>query len=260
LPKRWLTLPLLTLDLKFPEDRVAWADCDYWTIGRRFFFESGNDLEKLLWRARCMNAILSAGLGLVVYAWSRQLFGAGGGMISLLAYSMSPTILANASLATSDMAAAAFFTVAIGGLWKMFHKLSPGSVVGCWLALSGLFLAKMSAILIIPMGVALLAIRLIGRRPLTVGWRGGVAVERRWAQAAVLLGTMLLQAALVLATIWAAYGFRYSAFHVPIAANEDFYQRWNETVNKNGAFGQALKFARDHRLLPEAYLVGAVSA
>ncbi len=62
LPKRWCTLPLLALGLNFPEDQVSWTACDFGTLGRRFFFESGNDLLRLLWRPRCMNAIQSAGL------------------------------------------------------------------------------------------------------------------------------------------------------------------------------------------------------
>ncbi len=77
LPQRWFALPLLTLDIKFPEDQAAWTASDVWTIGDRFV-ESGNDLEEVLWRARCMNVCLSAGLGFLVYAWSRKLFGPGG--------------------------------------------------------------------------------------------------------------------------------------------------------------------------------------
>ena len=157
MPQRWFALPLLTLDLKFPTDQARGPLPTFGRSASEFFFESGNDVERLLWRARCMNVMLSVGLGLLVYAWSRRLFGPGGGMISLLAYATNPTILANGSLATSDLAAAAFFTASVGCLWKMFHKLSPGSFVCSWLALAGLFLSKMSAWLIVPMGVALLS-------------------------------------------------------------------------------------------------------
>lgn len=194
LPQRWFALPLLTLDLKFPIAESAWRASDDWTVGDKFFFHSGNDLEKLLWLARCMNALLSAGLGLLVYGWSRRLFGPGGGMISLLAYAADPTVLANASLATSDLPTAAFFTASIACLWKMFHKLSPGSFTCNWLALAGLFLCKMSACLIVPMGLALLTLRLAKRCPMTIGRKGGVVIENRLAQAGVLVGVLMLQA------------------------------------------------------------------
>ncbi len=71
---------------------------------------------------------------------------------------------------------------------------------------------------------------------------------------------MLLQAAVVVATIWVFYGCRYSAFNSPPApGNEGFYWHWGETVQKAGVLGEALRLARDYRLLPEAYLIGMAS-
>jgi len=261
LPQRWFAIPLLSMNLAFPRDAVLWTRSDVWKIGPQFFFESRNDMEGLLWRARCMNVLLSVGLGLLIYAWSRRLFGAGGGMLSLLCYTMNPTVLANGSLATSDMAAALFFTASIGCLWKMFHKISLGSVVCTWLALAGLFLSKMSAGLIIPMGVLLLVLRLIGQRPLLVKWKKEISIDRWYAQAGVIFGVMILQIVLVFVTIWAFYGFRYSAFHEPVTGKERFYYyHWDEMLPDKSAPAQAVKFAKDHHLLPEAYLYGALYA
>ncbi len=256
LPQRWFALPLLGLGLKFPKDQPFWAASNVWTIGQRFFFESGNDLEKLLWCARCMNVVLSAGLAFLVYAWLRRLFGPGGGMISLLAYATDPAILANGSLATSDLAATAFFAASVGSLWKMFHKLSPATFTCCWLALAGLFLSKMSAGLIVPMAVVMLILRLLGRRPLTIGRRPNVAVDGRLAQAGILCGALLLQAVLVIATIWVFYGFRYSAFRAPLTGQERLLSTWHDTLADSGTFGQVIEFARENHLFPEAYLYG----
>ena len=251
LPQRWFALPLLSMRLSFPRDADRWRDSSVWIVGKQFFFELGNDVEKLLYRARSMNVLLSVGLGLLVYVWSRRLFGAGGGMISLLAYAADPTILANGSLATSDLAAAGFFAASVGSLWKMFHKLSPGTLACTWLAVAGLFLSKTLAVLILPMGAAMLIGRLIGRRPLTIGWKEGRTIQRRAAQAGILAGGLLLQAVLVVSTIWAFYGFRYAAFRGPEGPAD-----WDDTLSDTGAFGDAVNFARQHRLLPEAYLYG----
>ena len=251
LPQRWFALPLLPMKLNFPQDANRWSGSSVWAVGDRFFFELGNDVEKLLYRARCMNVLLSVGLGLLVYVWSRRLFGPGGGMISLLAYVTDPTILANGSMATSDLAAAGFFAASVGSLWRMFHKLSLGNFVCTWLALAGLFLSKTSAVLILPMGATLLIVRLLGRRPLTIGWKGGRTIRHRAAQAGILLGSLLFQAVLVAATIWAFYGFRYAAVSSP-----DEQADWGDTLTDAGTFGEAIKFAREHRLLPEAYLYG----
>ena len=252
-------MPLLSLDIKFPQDQPAWTASDVWTLGERFI-ESGNNLEEVLWRARCMNLLLSVALGFLVYAWSRSLFGPGGGMISLLVYATNPTILANGSLATSDLAPTLFFAASVGGLWKTFHTLSPGIVVCTALALAGLLLSKMSAWLIVPMALALLVVRLIGRRPLLVRWARDRVVERRLLKAGILCGVLLLQGALVVVAIWACYGFRYSAFREPHAGNEHFYLGWNKTLRGAGALAPLVEFARDHRLLPEAYIYGTVCA
>ena len=254
--QRWFAMPLLTLDLKFPENSDAWNGSNVWGVARQFFFESGNDADRLLWRARHMNAILAVALGLLVYAWSRRLFGPSGGMVSVLAYATNPGILANGVLATSDLAAALFFAASVGCLWKMFHRVSPGNFACTWLALTLLVLSKMSAGLVIPMAVVLLILRLLESCSLTVGWKNGVAVERRWAQALVLTGTLLLQAVFVVAAIWTSYGFRYSAFHEPHSGKEYLDPSWNSVLDGSGRIGQVVEFVRDHHLLPEAYIYG----
>ena len=48
-------------------------------------------------------------------------------------------------------------------------------------------------------------------------------VDGRLRQAGIVLGVMLLQAVFVVVTIWAFYGFRYSAFHEPVAGNEQLF-------------------------------------
>ena len=103
-----------------------------------------------------------------------------GGMVSLLAYSTTPRSWRTPASPRLIWLRRLFFTAAVGCLWKMFHKLSPGSFAGGWLALSGLFLSKYVGISHrshVPW--SLLAIRLIGRsfscRSVGVG---GIAVDR----------------------------------------------------------------------------------
>jgi len=260
LPQRWVALPLLTMELNFPRDPALWEAADQWRIGHQFFFESGNDLGKMLWLARCMTALLSAGLGVLVYAWSRKLFGPVGGMISVLAYAVSPTMLAHGALATSDTIAAVFFLLSVAGLWKLYHRLTPITFVLCWLALSGLFVSKMSAPLVLPMGILLLVLRLIGDRPLTIACGGIREVRGRLAQGGILLGTLVVQGLLVVVVIWAAYGFRYSAFRQPLAHPEAADATWARTAADTGAIRPILQFARDEQLLPESYLFGMAHA
>jgi hypothetical protein len=62
----------------------------------------GNDLDRMLFRGRVMIALISVALGLVVFLWSRKLFGETGGILSLVIYTFSPTMLAHAGLSQMD--------------------------------------------------------------------------------------------------------------------------------------------------------------
>ena len=132
LPQRRLALPLLAMDLRLPANEDAWACRTFGTWGSILLRRGQRRGSDAL--ARCMNALLAVALGTLVYAWSRRLFGPGGGMLSLLLYATSPTILANGGLATADLAAAAFFTLSVGCLWRCFTRcrLAPSSAFA-WL-------------------------------------------------------------------------------------------------------------------------------
>jgi hypothetical protein len=109
------------------------------------------------------------------------------------------------------------------------------------LALAGLFVSKMSAPLIALVALALLGLRL---------WRGP-----RGRQSAALFAVLLAQAAIVLAVIWASFDFRYEAFAQPRPGDQLFLS-WPEALASGGPIARAIGLARDHRLLPEAYLFG----
>src|SRR5205823_11559380 len=96
-----------------------------------------------------------------VWRWSRQLFGPTGGMISLLLYALTPSILANGALMTSDAAAALFFLAAAWAWWRMLRRFTIGRLITSALAMGGLFLAKMSGVLIVPMTLILLAASIV---------------------------------------------------------------------------------------------------
>jgi 4-amino-4-deoxy-L-arabinose transferase-like glycosyltransferase len=247
LPQCWISLPLLGMGLEFPA--LQWHE-KIWKVGRDFFFGCGNDADAMLWRARLMNAILSVGFGVLIFAWSRKLFGSTGGIISLSLYALSPTILAHCRLATADLAASAFFLLSAGSLWRMFHRISVGTVVCCWLALTGLVLSKTSAVLIVPICLLMLMVRLIGRCNLLLAWRRESVVADKRLQAGILAGALLLQAGLVVGSIWTFHGFRYSVR----ASDENTEIMWNNLDAKLGSFSGVMKFARDYRLLPESYL------
>ncbi|TMA81312.1 MAG: glycosyltransferase family 39 protein [Deltaproteobacteria bacterium] len=232
LAQQWQALPLVLGGYRFPSlDQEAWWKADVFAVGYHFFYDQGNDVGAMLRAGRTMTAVLGVGLGLLVYAWSRRLFGPTGGILSAALYAFCPTLLAHGRLITTDLAAALFFTASVWSLWVAFHTVSPGSVLVAALAVAGLWQAKMSAVLIVPVALVLLGIRL-----------------------AVLLAAAAVQAGVVVLVTWGFYRFRYAAIRIPSSEADPL--DWPGVLGAAGAIGPAIAFARDHRFLPEAFLYG----
>ncbi|MGO8702537.1 MAG: ArnT family glycosyltransferase [Candidatus Brocadiia bacterium] len=255
-PQRWCALPLLLGRYAFPADASRfWTASNVWAVGHQFFYLMGNDVQAMLLKGRAFTALLSVMLGLIVYFWSRRLFGPIGGMISLALYVFNPTMLANGSLVTSDMAAALFFTASLWAVSVMVNRVTAATVLASAFAMAGLFLSKFSAVLIIPVAVVLMGLQLFSRESAPAGVLRpveGKAIRRR---AAVFAGTVLVHAIIIVAVIWAFYGFRYSAFATSNPLNE-LYPPWSMVANVRGAVPGIIHFFNSHKLLPEAYLYG----
>lgn len=266
LAQMWAALPLLADDYCFPAmDQPAWWIADAESIGRQFLFGLGNDLPTMLFRARVMIVLLSIALGLVVYVWSSRLFGQAGGLLSLALYAFSPNLLAHARLVTTETATCLFFTAALAGVWWMLCHVRPASVLLSALAVAGLFLSKMSAPLIIPVGLAMLFVRIFWGGPLQVRLGNAIIVDRRVARLGVWLLVLGIQAAIAAGTMWAVHRFRYEGLVDPVAGRDRFcppapttpeVSSWDYVLADSGAVGTMVRFCRQHRLLPEAYLYG----
>jgi hypothetical protein len=255
LPQRWAALPLLAGPYRFPSlDQEAWRQMDPFATGYHFFYDVGNDLDAMLLTSRAAMAVLGGALGLVVYAWSRRLFGSGGGIVSVALYAFCPALLANGPLVTHDTTVALFLTATAWALWELFETLSPRSVITTALAAAGLSVAKPSGLLIGPIAVVLLAIRVADGRPLPVALGRGRELRSRLAQLAALLAAATIVVAVVVVVIWAFYDFRYALFRTPDNGHAPL--DWDGLLGGAGRLGPVLAIGRRHHLLPEAYLYG----
>lgn len=126
LAQRWVALPLLSQDLSFPPAATpGWSAGAYWPVSDRFLYESGNDLPRLLAAGRFMNALLGGALVLVVFGWSRSLFGPRGGWISAVLAAFCPHLLAHAGLANSDLTISLAFPLALLAWWRLLQRVTP---------------------------------------------------------------------------------------------------------------------------------------
>src|SRR4029079_12401450 len=150
---------------RFPHlDQNFWRRSNMHEIGEQFLYGVGNDADGIMLRGRAMIALLGTALGALIFFWTRSLLGVGAGLVSLGLFAFCPTMLANGALVTSDMAAALFFAASMFCIWRVLHRVSWHTLIVGSLVMSGLFLSKFSAFLLIPMGLLLIAIQLISRQ------------------------------------------------------------------------------------------------
>jgi hypothetical protein len=262
-PQRLEALPAVLSGASFPPvDQPAWAASDMWTLSDQMFFQY-NDAESLLRPARMVVTVVASLLGLLVFLWARKLFGVAGAYVSLLLFVFDPAMLAHGGLATSDLVAAAFFTAATWALWTVLHRVTPGTILVGGVTLSGVFLSKLSAPAVAVTAIGMLAVRLWVGRPLEIRLgRSEHTIRSRGRQAAVLTAVALAHMVMVVAVIWASYGFRYSAMGSHSTPADQFIDPWSDVLEEQSVVSQVVSWGRSTRILPEAYLyaIASVSA
>lgn len=254
--QRLATIPIAWGNFASPSfDQKDWKVPNPWGLGHQLLFGAKNDAGAILHRGRAIIALLGAALGLIVYLWSSRLFGPICGCISLILFSFCPTTLAHGGMITTDMGAALFFFASVGALWKVLHRITLSTVLASALAMAGLFVTKFSAVLIVPMGLLLLAIRVIVGKPMTVaiGQRAWT-VHNRWQQLLVGTGLIGVHVAVTWVVIWAVFGFRYAT--TPGLADGASIHDWSVVDTVPGTTGEILQWARRTHFLPEPYIYG----
>jgi 4-amino-4-deoxy-L-arabinose transferase-like glycosyltransferase len=235
-----------------------WRRSDMWALGHTMLFESGNDTAALLRSARTPIALLSAVLTLLVYAWSRRLFGPAGGLVSATAAAFSPTLLAHGALATSDVVAATAFLLATWALARAIRAPGPWSVLVSGLATGLLFLSKVSAVLIVPVALVLALHACFAAEPPVLSWRwNSVRVTAFGRRARLYAVIALAHVLIVVLVIWAAHGFRYHTFEQDgLKQSTYYYGDWSHITAIDSAGARLTHRLAEHRLLPEPWLYG----
>ena len=83
---------------------------------------NASEYFELFTRARLLMPAFSALAALVVFAWSRRLYGVWGGMISLVLWVFCPNVLAHARLITTDLGAMALAVLATFVFWLYLQR------------------------------------------------------------------------------------------------------------------------------------------
>jgi hypothetical protein len=189
-------LPWALLDLDF--DASVAPDfapgTGYHRYAGRFLYENRVPGDRILLLARLSNLLLGALLGVFVHRWAREAWGDAAAATALFLYALSPVVLANASLATTDLPIAAFFTMTCYFLQRLARGGPPArDVLGAGLCLGLALAVKYTSVLLVPLALAACALRLRREGP---------------GRAAAAFALVL---ALAYAVVWTAYGWRYAS-------------------------------------------------
>jgi hypothetical protein len=258
LPARWAALPLLLGKTKFvPINDRAWQRAEEGRTGHQFFYEVGNDPDKMLQQARMMMSIFGAALCLLIYRCGREFFGVLGGLLAEAVAAFDPNFLAHSALVASDVPAAFFLTAAAWSSWRLFQKISPTRFAIAAFCLSGLFLTKFSAPIVAPVLGTLSILLVFSRRQIKLQFgQFRIELTEKWKKACAVAVSWMVLGATVFFAIWLSFSFRYPAWTDNGSSREGTAWRWNYLIEDQGAFESAVKLARAHHLLPEAYLYG----
>lgn len=154
-------IPLLFMDLPFPENSSYWTNDTngQWGLGRLFLYESGNDADQILFWSRIPTVILMLLLGFYIYKWSIELYGRKAGLLALVLYSFSPSIITNSRLVTTDLGVTFFIFISFYYFWKLLEKPSKLNFALATLTFTLAQLSKFTAIFLVPIFLLIIMLR-----------------------------------------------------------------------------------------------------
>jgi 4-amino-4-deoxy-L-arabinose transferase-like glycosyltransferase len=248
LAKMWAALPLALGGVEsISRTSTRWRLGRQRELGYEFVNGSFDNVRRAdpatrLVPARMTMVALGIGLGIVVYAWARAMWGAVGALVALALYALSPTVLAHTRLVTTDVPAAMGFTCVVWSFWRFCRAPRWQRVLPLGLSLGVALLLKFSTILLAPVLVALLALWVMFPDNGAEGWRRRLGAGTGALAAAALMAIVI---------VWAGYGFRYRA-----TVSGEYSLPWAEVSRQDGLPHTVIGFVRERRWLPESYLFG----
>ncbi len=118
------------------------------SVAHEFAVDNAGRYFELFTLARLVIPVFSVLGGLVVFSWSRRLYGDWGGLLSLGLWCFSPNVLAHARLVTTDIGATALGVGATFAFWLYLKRPTWGRAAISGLMLGLATLAKFSSLLL----------------------------------------------------------------------------------------------------------------
>ncbi|MBI5079280.1 glycosyltransferase family 39 protein [Candidatus Wolfebacteria bacterium] len=154
-------LPLLFQKINFSLENKYWREepVNQWSFGSAFFYESGNDAQKILRLARIAPMFLMLLLIFAVYVWSKELVGRWWGILPAFLVAFSPNFLAHGHHVTFDVGATFGIFITLYFFVKFLVGQSNRYLIFSGLTFGIAQLMKFSAFILVPIFVCLLVVQ-----------------------------------------------------------------------------------------------------
>jgi len=258
LTRMWAALPLLAVHgVKLDTDSPYWLQCDEWNFCHQFLYQD-NDADRLLNRARFMTTLFGVLLGIFVFCWVRELFGFLPAAIVLGLFCAEPNLVAHSGLVTTDLGATCFIFGTVYFAWRGARNFTFVNAFGLAACFTLAVLCKYSALLLVPILLALFLARAGGRTPWPGQFPGGAPLSspaRKVLLALTVVGSLAIP---VYAGVWATYSFRYAP--TPAGIGQGRFGPEAEAVRRLPRLTQIVGWIDEHHLLPNACVQGFLAS
>ena len=200
--------PLTGLGLQDPTTNPYWESASMWRYGKSFLYANSAPADVILARSRLVSLVFGCALLLLVYAWSRELYGTGGARLSLALAAVEPNLIAHSHLATFDVALAFGIALSVASFSALLRSPSVRAWGALAVAVAFTLAVKVPGLQVLGiLGVIAVvdAVREVARTRGEVA--GGAAPVRQLVSLIAVRAVLVTAAAVVgLVVIWGTYG------------------------------------------------------
>jgi hypothetical protein len=181
-------LSLMLAGVRWPKSDLAEALTSGQAEGKNLEWPLGNNIlhdygvDRVLFWGRLPLALLGGLLGWLIFWWGRELVGSPAALAALFFFAFDPTMVAHASLVTTDVGVTTFTVLFLFALWRYIERPGWGRLVPCGLALGAVLCTKFNAVFLLPIIPILLAVAI--RWPIAPDTAPAPPIEKKAVKAA----------------------------------------------------------------------------
>jgi len=211
-------------------------------------FLYSNDADSILFQTRLFASLFTVVLGALLFESAYVTFGVGPALIALTIFAFEPNVLAHGFLVTTDMGLTCCLYAAVYAFYLYLEKGTKRRLVVTGIMAGTALAAKHSGLIVFPVLVTLALAELVGGKM-------PAAADKPWTsnRFVSIASTLVFVSLIAYVTLWAFYGFRFTAQpHASVMSYAPHAEDNSAVKLLTNLFLGAL---RAH-LLPEAYLFG----